>query len=186
MTNTFYWIYRVKMYLIELFLQSVCIFLENQRTTWRSRTWLWSLRWQTPDLEVEMCLMEWNGCVWIPGLLLWWLQRHRQREQLPSDDPSGLPGSGLLLHALLLLASGHRCLLPFTEGRHTITHTQTHTLLTNSRTNHISGILFHFRSQTGVFYKKLWYLQLESRVPPSGSLRAFSRRIIQIFIKLYV
>ena len=59
--------------------------------------------------------------VWIPGLVHWWLQWYGQREQLPSDDPSGLPGPGLFLHALLLLAPGHRCLLPLTEGKHTHT-----------------------------------------------------------------
>lgn len=55
-------------------------------------------------------------CFVITGFVHWRLQWYRQWEQLSPNDPTGLLGTGLFLHALLFLASGHCRLLPFTEG----------------------------------------------------------------------
>lgn len=52
-----------------------------------------------------------------PSLAEQLLQRHRERGQLPHAASPGPPGPQRLLHALLLLAFGHRGLLPVPRGK---------------------------------------------------------------------
>ena len=60
----------------------------------------------------------------------WQLQRQREWGQLHRAAPSGLPGPSHLLHALLLLALGHRCLLLLSQGKDPETSSLSLTLIT--------------------------------------------------------
>lgn len=56
----------------------------------------------------------------------WVLQRIRERGCLPPDASQRSPGPQCLLHALLLLAARHCCLLPVTWGKHTFPYLSSH------------------------------------------------------------